>query len=99
MKNPSQLCKCGHPKYDHNLLQGKCYASGRDNNQCTCKKFIPVPMAIVNEPIAVVEIERLGQWTFLFNVYSEKLPLGSSVTLAEELGSVTGIRLRYLKGK
>jgi len=56
-------------------------------------------MAIVNEPIAVVEIERLGQWTFLFNVYSEKLPLGSSVTLAEELGSVTGIRLRYLKGK
>ena len=37
MKNPSQLCGCGHPKYVHSIGHKQCHATGRQ--PCSCKGF------------------------------------------------------------
>ena len=51
-------------------------------------------------PIGVVEIERQGFWSPLFDLYGEaENQFGSGCVFAKELGDITGLRVRYFKDK
>jgi len=50
----------------------------------------------VRQSIAVVQIQRHGRWWNTLWVWEDGKPTCSTAILSEELGVVTGVRLKYL---
>ena len=63
----------------------------------TRKRAISHPVnGLVRQPIAVVQLQRHGRWFDTDWVYADSKIKCSTTKLAAELGTVTGIRVKYL---
>lgn len=60
------------------------------------KPDIIIPTNILQKPIAVVEIKRMGKWWKMFDVF-QKNNLGQEIVFSPKLGEITGLRIKYLK--